>query len=236
LTLPSTLFRLIAQAYGIRGCGPETDCVLITGGLDWVRKDAFDLQAKMPDDSPDYTTAQFRDGKAPQLELMLQALLAERFNLKFHRETKELPVYVLTVVKKGPKLETAKGEKVQAKDGTFVTNRSMLWTFPREANGEFNQSAVQMLVRDRSIQELTDALSGLADHPVLNRTGLTGEFDITMQYDRDTDGPDDAGPGGGLFGPSMFKAFQNELGLKFESTKGPVEVLVIDHAEKPSEN
>ena len=79
--------------------------LLISGGPDWLTKDRFDIQAKMPDGSPDYTFLQFLRGQAPQLELMLQAMLTERFNLKLHRETKQLPVYALTVVKKGSKLK-----------------------------------------------------------------------------------------------------------------------------------
>jgi uncharacterized protein (TIGR03435 family) len=69
---------------------------------------------------------------------------------------------------------------------------------------------------------------------VLDRTGLKGTFDITMDYERNPDGPDT--PGSDITGPAMFTAFQEELGLKFESTRAPVEVLIIDHAEKPSEN
>ena len=116
----STLFGLIIRAYGIAGCGEiRADCALISGGPDWLKNDRFDIQAKMPDGSPDYTFLQFLRGEAPQLEVMLKSMLAERFNLKFHRETKQLPVYALTVIKKGSKLKEASGEMIQRKERHF---------------------------------------------------------------------------------------------------------------------
>jgi uncharacterized protein (TIGR03435 family) len=91
-----------------------------------------------------------------------------------------------------------------------------------------------MFVRDQSMQSLVDSLSRLMDRPVLDRTGLKGTFDITMDYERNFDDMDT--PGFDITGPAMFTAFQEQLGLKFEAIKAPVDVLVIDHADKPSEN
>ena len=230
-----TLMGLIVKAYGLNGCGltgEKENCLLLTGGPAWANTDRFDIQAKMPDDAPEYTFVQFLDGQAPQLQLMLQALLADRFNLKIHREIKQVPVYALTVGKNGPKLKAAAGEMIQSKDGTFTKNRSLLVTFARDPNGDFSQTRMQMLVRNRSIQELVNVLSNVMDRPVLNRTELQGEFDFTIEYERD---PDEPGIAGSL-GPTMLAAFQEQLGLKFEATKGPVEAIVIDHVEKPSEN
>jgi bla regulator protein BlaR1 len=237
----SSLAGLIVKAYGVNGCGPfgGKDCPTLSGGPVWLRKDNFDIQAKMPDDSPDYTFMQFLDGQAPQLQLMLQALLAERFNLKVHRETKLLPVYVMTIGKRGAKLKEAAGEMVHLPDGSTVRDRSMLWTPARQPNGEIDERTLRMTMRDRSMQELADTLSNAMDRPVLNRTGLRGEFDITIDYEReaDTSGPvDDASHLARDFGPSFVAALQEQLGLKLESTKAPVEVLVIDHAEQPSPN
>jgi bla regulator protein BlaR1 len=231
----STLFGLIIRAYGAMGCNEgKTDCALISGGPDWLTKDRFDLQAKMPDGSPDYTFLQFLRGQAPQLELMLQATLAERFDLRLHRETKQIPVYALTLVKKGSKLKEASGEMIQLKDGTSVKNQSLLWTPAPLPDGTRSDHLIRMFVRDQSMQGLVDSLSRLMDRPVLDRTGLKGTFDITMDYEMDTDAGDR--PGANITGPGMFSAFRDELGLKFESTRAPVDVLVIDHAEKPSEN
>jgi uncharacterized protein (TIGR03435 family) len=231
--LSSTLFGLIVRAYGINGCGElRDDCALISGGPDWLKKSRFDIQAKMPDGSPEYTFLQFLRSQAPQLQLMLQALLEERFNLKVHRETKQLSVYALTVVKDGPKLKAASGEMIQLKDGTSVKNQSLLWTPAPLPDGTRSDHLIRMFVRDQSMQSLVDSLSHLMDRVVLDRTGLKGTFDITIDYERNPDNT----PGFDIAGPAMFTAFQEQLGLKFESTKAPVEVLVIDSVEKPSEN
>jgi bla regulator protein BlaR1 len=238
----SSLAGLILKAYGVNGCGllGENDCPMLTGGPIWLRKDYFDIQAKMPDNSPDYNLMQFFDGEAPQLQLMLQALLAERFNLKLHRETKELPVYVLTIGKRGAKLnDAAEAKLIQLPDGSTVRDRSMLWTAARQPNGEVEAGILRMIMRDRSMQEFADALSNVMDRPVLNRTGLQGEFDISIDYEREPDTSDSADNASRIardFGPSFVAALQEQLGLKLEATKAPVEVLVIDHAEQPSPN
>jgi uncharacterized protein (TIGR03435 family) len=197
-------------------------------------KDQFEIQATMPDNSPDYTVLQLGAGQAPQLERMLQALLAERINLKFHRETKQLPVYTLTMVKKGSKLKDASGEMIQRKDGTSVRNQSLLWTLVQLPDGTRSDHLIRMFVRDQSMRDLVNSLSRLMDRPVLDRTGLKGNFDIDIQYEGNFNAADT--PGADITGPGMFTAFQEQLGLKFESTRAPVEVLVIDHADKPSEN
>jgi uncharacterized protein (TIGR03435 family) len=119
------------RAYSVKGCPPIADCTRILGGPDWLKKDRFDVQAKMPAGSPDYTFDQFLDGQASQLQLMLQALLAERFNLKLHREQRQLPVYAMTMTKIGPKLKkAAEPEIIQFPDGSSRKNRSLLWTQP----------------------------------------------------------------------------------------------------------
>ena len=237
----STLAGLIVKAYGIHGCGllgEKQDCGMLAGGPAWMHKDSFDIQAKMPEGSPDYSLMQFLDGEAPQLQLMVQALLADRFHLQFHRETKVLPVYTLTVAKRGAKLTPTAGELARLPDGTMVRNRSMLFTIPRLPNGDLDSGNMLMVIRDRSMQELANILSNVMDRPVLNQTGVEGEYDVTMKYERDID-PDDT-PGGpprnGIGGPAFLKALEEQLGLKLESNKAPVEVLVVDRAEKPSEN
>ncbi len=226
----SDVFAIIAKAYGIQSCGllgEITDCALISGAPDWVKKDRFDIQAKSPDDTFNYTVGEFLEGETPQLRPMLQALLADRFHLKVHREQRQIPVYALTVGKSGPKFKQAAGEMVQLKDGSFVKNRSAFFqdATPDGAN-------VRLIVKNRTLREVFETLSNMIDRPVLDRTGLTGEFDFTIEYEKETDSP-------GLstyVGPSFFRALQEQLGLKLEAAKGPVDVLVIDHVEKPSEN
>jgi bla regulator protein blaR1 len=221
-----TLYALIIQAYGLRGCRPlgAGDCPRISGGPDWIKKDRFDIRAKMPEDSPDYTTMQFVNGQAPRLLLMLQALLADRFNVKIHRETRQLPIYALTVAGKRSKLQ-------QAKPG-----ESEIGPIFRPVEHPNGETTLQMTVQNQSLQEVANVFSMFLDRPVVDRTDLKGKFDFKMEYQQNTDIPALALPGAELAGPALFTAFQEQAGLKLQPTKGPVEVLVIDHANKPSEN
>lgn len=205
------------------GCPPFGEfsgCNLLSGGPDWLRKDQFEVVAKAPDDSPDYTGTQFVNLHAPQLQLMLQALLADRFQLKVHRETKELPVYALTVGKKGPKFKKADGSK---------ESRLMFRPSVQPDGSEITQ----LIVENGSMRELADLYAKFMDRPVVDRTGLKDRYDFTMDYEANADVPS---PFTELSGPGLFKAFDEQVGIKWEATKGPVEVLVIDHAEKPSAN
>lgn len=218
------LLSLILRAYDIRGCRPlgEGDCARISGGPDWLKRDGFDIRAKMPDDTPDYTGIQFFNGQAPQLQLMLQALLADRFKLSVHREMKQLPVFVLTIGGKGPKLKKTEG----------TGNPSLIFHPSAQPNGD---QRFQLVAKNSSMQELTDLYSRFMSRPVLDRTGLKGRFDFTMTYAADPDAPGLL-PGDEFAWPALFTALQEQLGLKLEATKGSVEILVIDHVERPSEN
>jgi uncharacterized protein (TIGR03435 family) len=241
-TYSGTLFATILGAYDVKGCGPfRVTCALLLGGATWIRKDRFDIQGKAPENSPDYTFAQLMDGQAPQLQSMLQALLTERFSLKVHREQRVLAVYALTVARKGPTLKPTAGETWKLPDGTTVKKQGMSFTVPRKPDGEFDERKRQMIVQDGSIQELANDLSNFLDRPVVNRTGIEGRFDITLEYEPDAvtgpgEEPTSGAPFGGFFGSSFFAALQDQLGLKMEATKAMVEVLVIDHAEQPSRN
>jgi uncharacterized protein (TIGR03435 family) len=218
----ANLFALIVKAYGVMGCRPlgGGDCALISGGPEWLKKDGFDVVAKMPDGSPDYTLMQFQSGRTPQLALMLQALLADRFQLKVHREQKQVPVFALTIGKKGPKFKKAE----ESEESQVIFRPSV------QPNG---QEMIQLVVKNSSIQDVADLYSKFMDRPVIDRTGLKAKYNFTMEYEADTDAP---GPFARLSGPALFKAFEAQAGLKLEATKAPVEVLVIDHAEKPSAN
>jgi len=158
---------------------------------------------------------------------MLQSLLLDRFKLTFHRETKDLAVYALVTGKNGPKLhasETAGEMKRQFRIG----------------RGQINLEGATMA-------GLADALSNLVGRNVLDRTGISGNYDIKLEWTPDESepsmfkGPPADGAGAGApapdaSGPSVFTAIQEQLGLKLEAQKGPVEVMVIEHIEKASEN
>ena len=150
-----------------------------------------------------------------QLELMLQDLLARRFNLKLHHESKVIGIYELVPAKGGPKLPAPK----VVDNSPSHSNDSL----PLVEDGNF-------VFRDTSIPEFADKLSQLReiDRPVVDHTGVKGVFDITLK-----------GAASAMLqpdGPSLFTLVQEQLGLKLVSTKAPVDVLVIDHAEQPSTN
>lgn len=157
------------------------------------------------------------EGSVPvhQLETMLQDLLAKRFNLKLHQEPKMLGVYELVAAKGGPKLPAPKADDISPSHSSE--------SLPRVEDGNF-------VFRDTSMPEFGEKLSQFReiDRPVVDRTGIKGVFDITLK-----------GAASAMLqpdGPSIFTLIQEQLGLKFVSTKALIEVLVIDHAEKPSVN
>ncbi len=141
-----------------------------------------------------------------QMRLMLQTLLNEQFQLATHRDTKEVPIYALVVAKGGSKLKEAADK---SKIGGIGAGRGMV-------KGTM------------TLADLARSLSSSAGRPVVDRTGLTGGFEINLKWSPDNS-PDGDQPG-------LFTAIQEQLGLRLESAKGPVEVLAIDHAEKPSGN
>jgi uncharacterized protein (TIGR03435 family) len=153
--------------------------------------------------------------------------LAERFKLEVHRETRELPEYVLEVGKNGPKL----------------TRRDDASNLPNNARTGIQRSCGQMIGTNTTMANLSLYLARQLDRPVLDRTGLTGKYDFKFEWTPDT-GPCATSSDGttptvlvsSSNAPSLFTALQEELGLKLESIKGPVDSLVIDRAERPSEN
>jgi uncharacterized protein (TIGR03435 family) len=208
---------LIQQAYGVRD-------YQIQGGPRWLDTDRFDINAK----------AAGGEFKREHMGIMMQKLLADRFQLKIRRETKELPVYSLLVAKGGSKL------KPRAAEGG--ESRPMF----RMGRGQINAQNVGMAM-------FVNELARQAGRNVIDNTGLTGNFDVKLEWT-----PEPGQGGGGLFGgpagpggpggdgprpapadpngPTLFTAIQEQLGLKLEPAKGPVEIIVIDSVEKPSEN
>jgi uncharacterized protein (TIGR03435 family) len=170
------LFALIVRAYGIRACRPlgGGQCALLAGGPAWLRTDGFDIRAKMPDNSPDYTSIQLLGGHAPQLQLAIQSLLADRFRLKVHLERRQAEIYELTIGRKGYKLK-----KADESEGPMLGFRPSF-----QPNGV---STIQWVVRNQSLQDLSETLSQVLERPVLDRSGLKGNFDFTMEYDANTD-------------------------------------------------
>jgi uncharacterized protein (TIGR03435 family) len=176
----------------------------------WADKDRFDVEAKADDTT---TTAMQRlsreDEQEKEQRLMLQSLLADRFGLRIHYESKVQPVYELVAAKGGPKMKPLPADQ---KPG---------W-------GKFGRGEITL--RERPIAMLAYCLTQLAGRKVVDKTGLMGNYDIDLKW-----APDDQQISLDT-GPTLFTALQEQLGLKLEPAKAPVEVLVIDHIEKPSPN
>lgn len=256
---------LIEEAYNVKDAQ-------ISGDPQWVSSEHFNLQAK-PDEA---TAAQMQKMKPEErhqtLMLMLQSLLADRFQLKLSRSTKELLVYALVVAKNGPTI----------KKSDFVTPDkppdALLPPLPppggggpgpvMRAGGPQFKGGIMMMgpghlnINGAPLERFADVLSRMLGRTVIDKTGLQGNYEFTLNWTPDanegplmpggpppgfnatTGGAAGSGPGGpgpvtappDTSGPNIFTAIQEQLGLKLESQKGPVELLVIDHVERPSEN
>jgi uncharacterized protein (TIGR03435 family) len=165
---------------------------------------------------------------------MLQKLLTERFRIELHRETKELPQYRLTVAKGGPKLPPAEAIPVYKDDAERMAALQKLTAARmqamRRAPGIGSHSFTHL--PSATVAKFAETLSGYLDHPVIDLTGLNGLYAFELTWV-----PDNGQPADDSSGPSMAEALQEQLGLKLEAAKGPVELLVIDKAEKsPIEN
>jgi len=230
------LRALISQAYGVRD-------FQIYGGPGWIDSDGYDIDAKR--EVAPQEDGLFDRGKIwADLNLRLRALLEDRCNLRVHRETKELPVYVLTVAKSGLKLQPPSCVTVDPNNPspTLEPGKS------RPAycgNDDISRDGLRSTYSGTGItmKSLVERLTNAMGRTVLDKTGYTEQFNATVQWTRDDPpGPSDPDssnpvPPVNASGPSVFiAALQQQLGLKLESAKGPVEVLVIDHIEKPSAN
>jgi uncharacterized protein (TIGR03435 family) len=169
--------------------------------------DLYDILAKAEGDAP-RTRTEFRR--------MLQSLLADRFQLRFHRETREFSIYALVVGKNGPAFrETPSGASLRTMHGVDGRKQTLDLSF----------ASMDMLAK-----ELNSYF--FVDRPVLNKAGLTGQYDIKLAATPEFKLRNDAEPGD----IDIFHAVQSQLGLKLESQKGDVEVLLVDHIDKPSAN
>jgi uncharacterized protein (TIGR03435 family) len=190
-----TLRRMIEYAYNVRD-------FQISGGPGWMSSNRYDVKAK-PENSA-------RDS---QIKQMLQTLLAERFELRIHRVTREGAVYSLLVGKDGTKLQPT---KESATSGS--------------TSGRNRETGMSTLKGTRvTATEIAADLAAQLERPVFDKTGLTGKYDFELSWVPDL-------TPGAASGPSLFTAVQEQLGLRLESDRGPIEVLVIDNAALPKEN
>jgi uncharacterized protein (TIGR03435 family) len=228
---------LLIVAYGVR---PQQ-----IAGPDWIGQLRFSITATVPEGVP--------GSKVPE---MIQTLLAERFQLKQHRETKELPVYVLGVSKNGPRLT----EAVKDPNATAGAPDTVTVTGGGDNSGanlnlgggrSFNMADNQLQIRGMTMRDITETFTRLVDRPVVDQTGLTKSYDITLEFT-----PDEfnairvrsAVNAGVQLPPQALRILDNaspdtlsaplsRFGLTFEARKAPLEVVVIDSASKtPTEN
>ncbi len=218
--------------------------VTISGGPKWIDSDRYDVLAKAAGDVVRGTEGTRRK------QLMLQTLLAQRFKLAVHHEMKNMPVYALVPARRdktlGPKLHRSEVEPaaLRGRAGNPPTLRPSFGSPACEAAGALCSPGLSIAGVFKggalTMVELTAYLSRWFDRAVLDRTGLTGAYDVEFQFSTEGLPGAPTGPPGverpPSEGPSIFTALQEQLGLKLESTRGPVDVLIIDHAEKPTED
>ena len=203
-----SLNSLVMFAYDLRD-------IQLSGGPSWARSgllidsELYQVIAKASADPP------------PPMEIfrqMLQALLADRFKLQIHHVQRDLPTYNLVVNKGGPKL------KASADDAKFQFVVSSV-----------GRLSVRIVATHTTMQELIDhQLSGHTDRPIFDKTGLTAPYDFTLEYA--VENPSSGQEAGPNDGPALVTAVQEQLGLKLEPGTAPFDTIVIDHAERPSEN
>jgi len=230
-----TVKFLITTAYHVKD-------FQVSGGPSWVNSERYDIDAKVPDSMAQQMDKLSRDERGKLAESMLQALLADRFQLKLTHGTKDLPAYALVLAKNGPKLQKAApvDTPAEAPSGPGGHPHGPMM---RMGRGELNGQGVELSF-------LASVLSQQLGRQVLDQTGLKGNYDFTLKWTPEQgEGMTMAGPGPGgggpppdgapppdASGPSIFTALQEQLGMKLEATKAPAEVLTIDHVERPSEN
>jgi uncharacterized protein (TIGR03435 family) len=200
----------------------------IAGLSGWADSAGFDVNAKMDADSVEAFKKLSKDDANDQRRVMMQQMLEDRFHLKVHHENREMSVYNLVIAKGGFLLKEAdpnntypngpKGPDGQSHGGMMMMR-----------DGELTAQAVQ-------ISGLINILSSQLHRQVIDKTGLTGKYDITLKYATDNPHEDSASAATAESAPSLITAVQEQLGLKLESVKGPVDTIVVDHIEQPSEN
>lgn len=193
----------------------------ISGAPSWLASDRYDVDAKMDGSVAAALQKLTPEERTLARRKMLQALLASRMNLAVHRGTKELPVFTLVMAKNGPKFKESRPGDNTANEANGRGGKGISMTGTSEG--------LLITARAVPIENLVRTLSAQLSRPVLDKTGLAGRYDFTLEWT-----PDDSQPGRNA--PNLFIAIQEQLGLKLEPGKGPVGIIVIDHVERPSGN
>jgi len=211
----------------------------IFGGPSWIATDQWNIEAKAEEGSVGQPTSTPDPSVPDPMTLMLQSLLEHRFQLKAHRETKELPVYQLVVSKSGPKFKLSEDQTPPGSPGQGGRAPSRSGPVPR---GGMRLGRGVIEGNGVTLANLIGLLSLQLGQVVIDKTELKSLYDFKLDW-TPAIGLERVAPGALELtlpppdsGPSLFTAIQEQLGLKLESAKGPVEVFVIDSVQKPSEN
>jgi uncharacterized protein (TIGR03435 family) len=223
----TSLQALIQEAYGVQANQ-------IAGGPDWLKTALFDLEIGPQDDKSatnGLSVVQRLEQSRVRNKRLLQAALAERFKLALHPETRELSTYALVVGDEGSKLQPAKSassypDPVKGPEGMPLDK-----SFRIKLDG--SQSGLE--ARGISTADIASHLARELGTVVVDRTGLAGTYDFNLNWKSDKNGSFNE-PASDASVPSLQSALQEQLGLKLEPQKGPMQVLVIDHAERPAES
>jgi uncharacterized protein (TIGR03435 family) len=233
-----TIKNYILSAYGT----PSFSKSQIAGGPAWIDTDAYVIQGKVPDDLRDAMQKMTPAEQTNQTRMMQQSLLADRFKLKVHFETRELPIYELAPAKGGLKIKSVAapppivpgtappripyiGPGYHPPPGTTMMAMS-------GAGASLYASATTM----GAFISMLRGTSDIGGKPILDKTGFTANFDVDGLKWANLNAPAPADSSTDADAPSLFTALEETLGLKLTATKGPVEVLVIDSIDRPSEN
>ncbi len=230
----TTLKTMILFAYGL---GNEDE---LSGVPDWVRSDRFQLETRIDDARAAALDKLSADDRSEQMRFMLQSLLAERFHLKVHSETRELPVYSLVIAKTGLKCTKQAADSSPFDSLPRPRFRMSVGPPPPPPPPNWHPPITPEEIQAQAVAPMHFRTKGwpfwmvvtvLSHQPetggrvVIDKTGLEGSYDCEATWSRE---------GGG--GESFFTAIEDQMGLKLQPEKAPVEVLVIDHIERPSEN
>jgi len=237
-----TTKELIKFAYNGKQSGFSLRDDQVSGGPSWINSDRFDIDAKEEDSIVKGLKKLTYDQALDQIRSMVQSLLEDRFRLNVSHATRELPVYVLVVAKSGPRLTqstvTPLGPPGSNPPGSAPQKGPLLGVKAGQITG--------VGMRVGPLAEVLSRQPELGGRMVLDQTGLKDTYDFTLHWTPENlttvpNGPDGSQPPANTrspdsSAPSIFTAIQEQLGLRLESTKGPVDVLVIDHVEEPSPN
>jgi uncharacterized protein (TIGR03435 family) len=227
----TTCQTLIAMAYDI----PASSSERIIGLPDWARNysKTFAVEGKIPDSTFLTMQTMTASDRRKKVTLMIRSLLADRFHLRVHLESRTLPIYEITIAKSGPRLPPP-----QDSEGPPSTPEAAQ-RVSRSMQGMEVVTKQGISVRNLALDDMLRAhFFGLSDRIIVNNTGLTGKYSLTLHWQPDlpaTPGSDSSA-NAGRDQPSIFTVLEEQLGLKLVPTKGPLEVVVVDGIDQPSDN